>query len=68
MTAIQESLATQQMEIFSIREDEQIKIAKESQYYHKKILATIQDKDSEQAKRNIYLHLRSIEQFIEKTL
>ncbi len=68
MKAIQESLATQQMEVFSFQEDDQIQIAEESQYYHRKILEAIQDKDSEQAKSNIYLHLRSIEQFMEKTL
>ncbi len=66
MKAIQNSLAIQQLEILSIKGYEQKRIAATSQDFHKKIMNAIQDMNPEKAKNNMILHLKSIQEFIEK--
>lgn len=68
MRNISEALAIQQMEVFSLKKDDQIRIGGESQKYHKRIFAAIKEGNPEKAKRNMVLHLRSIERFMKRNL
>ena len=68
MRNISEALAIQQLEVFSLKKDDQIRIGAESQRYHKRIYAAIKEGDTEKAKRNMVLHLRSIERFMKRNL
>ncbi len=68
MRNISEALAIQQMEVFSLKKDDQIRISGESQKYHKKIFAAIKEGNPEKAKRSMVLHLKSIERFMKRNL
>jgi len=68
MRNLSEALAIQQMEVFSLKKDDQIRIGGESQKYHKRIFAAIKEGNTEKAKRNMLLHLQSIERFMKRNL
>lgn len=68
MRNISGPLAIQQMEVISLQPDDQIRILEESQGYHRKIFAAMKDKDSEKARKNMELHLESVERFMRKNL
>ena len=68
MRNISEALAIQQMEVFSLKKDDTIRISGESQKYHKKIFTAIKEGNPEKAKRSMVLHLKSIERFMKRNL
>jgi GntR family transcriptional repressor for pyruvate dehydrogenase complex len=68
MRNISEALVIQQIGVFSLKKDEQIRISAESQKYHKRIFAAIKEGNPEKAKRSMLLHLKSIERFMKRNL
>jgi GntR family transcriptional repressor for pyruvate dehydrogenase complex len=68
MRNISEPLAIQQMEVISLKQDDQVRISEESQQFHRKIFAAIQEGDTEKARQSMELHLESIERFMQKNL
>jgi GntR family transcriptional repressor for pyruvate dehydrogenase complex len=68
MRNISEPLAIQQMEVISLKPEDQKRISDKSQKYHRKIFADIKEGDPQSAKRSMGLHLESVEKFMKKNL
>jgi DNA-binding FadR family transcriptional regulator len=68
MRNISQALFIQQMEVFSLKKDDQKQISAESQKFHKRIYAAIKEGNSEKAKSSMLLHLKSIERFMKRNL
>jgi GntR family transcriptional repressor for pyruvate dehydrogenase complex len=68
MRNISEALAVQQMEVLSLKDDDQKRISMESQKYHKRIFMAIREGNAEKARRSMSLHLKSIERFMKQNL
>jgi len=61
-------LAVQQMEVISLKPEEQHRISAESQSLHQRIFDAIREADPQAAKDSMELHLESIETFMKKNL
>jgi GntR family transcriptional repressor for pyruvate dehydrogenase complex len=68
MRNISAPLAVQQMEVISLKPEEQARISAESQALHQRIFDAIRDADSQAAKEGMERHLESIEKFMKKNL
>jgi DNA-binding FadR family transcriptional regulator len=68
MRNISKPLALQQMEVISLEEEEQARIAAESQKYHRKIFEAVKQGDKDRARKSMALHLKSVSDFMKKNL
>lgn len=68
MRNISKSIAIQQMEVISLKPEDQKRISDNSQRYHRRIFTAIREGDSQEARHSMELHLKSIERFMEKNL
>lgn len=68
MRNISAPLAVQQMEVISLKPEEQDRISAESQSLHQRIFDAIRDGDPQAAKSSMELHLESVETFMKKNL
>ena len=68
MRNISQALFIQQMEVFSLKKDDQKQISAESQKFHKRIYAAIKEGNSEKARSSMLLHLKSIKRFMKRNL
>ena len=68
MRNISDPLAIQQMEVMSLKPEDQMRISQESQGYHREIFNAIKERNPEQAKHSMKLHLESIERFMKDNL
>lgn len=68
MRNISKPIAIQQMEVISLKPQDQKRISDNSQRYHRRIFTAIREGDSQEARHSMELHLKSIERFMEKNL
>jgi GntR family transcriptional repressor for pyruvate dehydrogenase complex len=68
MRNISAPLAVQQMEVISLKPEEQSRISAESQSLHQRIFEAIREANSQAAKESMERHLESIEKFMKRNL
>ena len=68
MRNISKPLAIQQMEVIAFKPGDQKRISNDCHRCHRKIFTAIKEKDPQEAKRSIELHLENVERFMEKNL